>query len=576
MTPVTDLVRRLLAMLGSLGALVATSATAQEASWLTGVVRDAANSPAAGITVEVLRTATPGIPDYLSEEPSQPPVVIASTRTDERGHFLLRHAPAGRVAVVARDGTERRSEVVTPVAPGARLDLTLHPLTTLTGQLVARVTDADGTTREEPLEGVTVVANGPRRSAVPGVYGIADGVLAVDSNRTDAAGRFRLRALAGMPVTVLAGRPLGVAGRVSLTAPTDDPIHLGPEVRRVKVRVVDPEGAPVSGAEPWHRITACQPTGADGTAEWLVGSSTNGPVRAPGYRPDYVTWDAPEPTIVLEPAIQRRARLVRNGQPLVGARLRVAALAVGEGGSGPVPFSSTTDEEGRVELPGVGTEWGAVVWLDETDLFRRAFDLAAAPTDAAMDRGDIDLSVHVCAGEVRDSDGVPAAHVPLFVLPTTDPFGGRMPFAQQTMHFTDHAGRFQIRALGRTPRRIAVRSARSLTRIVEWQPGTTEPLEIRLEAAELLRGTVVDTNGSPLAGVFVHASAFQDAEELHPFGLWVTYAETDAEGRFTLAAVVPEHEHEIRTSRPGSAGTPAKIHATPGASDLEFVFPVDR
>lgn len=247
--------------------------------------------------------------------------------TDQRGEFLLPHIKPGLVRI----GLHHAESMVDPprVVVEVRVGVTAGPVTlsaTPAAIVTGRVVDKEG----NPLAGAYVNGTG--------------NWTYTDTDETDESGAFRIALRRGSPAEVKAYRPGWRQVRPtpgSLYSEGELEIVLESELPSAphRVLVVDAlSGDPVFRAglsiQSAPELAMVEPSLVTQPAEGLPVELTLGSrlmVAGEGYEARTVTIDElpstpPNLTVKLEPAVGIRGRLVEGGQPVVGARVKVASV----------------------------------------------------------------------------------------------------------------------------------------------------------------------------------------------------------------------------------------------------------
>src|SRR5262245_55411340 len=182
---------------------------------------------------------------------------------------------------------------------------------------------------------------------------------------------------------------------------------------------------------------------------------------------------------------------------------------------------------------------------------------ADAPQVAAIDPNGDGLPRMMVSGRVvgGDGQGVPNADVAILAEQDRPPgdrdFNVHMRRKVVTAGRADRDGRFRISA----PRPVVGKDynfyclARGDGQAVAWQPLQTvvdgPELVLKLEAAQQVKGWLVDAAGAPAAGVQLRVGGFRRLPDIMPIfadevvtAAWPAPATTDAEGRFLLNGVL--------------------------------------
>ena len=511
-------------------------------------------------TLQVLSPEDKGVEGALVALGDQPHITGVSG-PDGKLQVVLQKGATVETWAIHADGRRARTRLGPPPTDAEEpLTLLLPDRLSLVGRLI------DAESRKAVADGVVWDVRNPARA-----------------ERSDAAGGFVLGGPAGMRLDLTAGAPgylsadpfdfqLGLDGRPGPT------LALRPAAA-VAGTVVDGDGEPVSGAKVeltervtpgMMRIEIGRPTtvpralsGPDG--EFHIGSidpdnSYDLRVDAEGFAP------AKEPVSGLEPYRTRAGvrvtvgrghavsgRLVDgDGAAVADADVKLTpAPSAGGGGfvrmmrmsGGQASFETASDQEGRFEIVGLPTG------RFDLEAHRRGFAKRRLPgieisqTEATVDLGEVELSYgESLQGYVRDTDGLPIEGVEVFV---SEGGGGMMmvmagpgpgPERDEPDALTDPAGWFTVSDLG-PDERYELRFSRtgfvSATASAIEVP-RVEPVEVSMDPASDIAGTVLDPQGEPIVGAQVMLRRTQTIE----MGgnvmamMMMTDAATDQEGRF--------------------------------------------
>lgn len=394
---------------------------------------------------------------------------------------------------------------------------------------------------------------------------------------TDAAGRFRFRGRQpGERLELLAAAP-GLAPAVELVAAGGAAVELVlGEGRALRGRVVGESGQPVAGAsvglvflppdrplttvvEDGHRIVDHH-TRTDGEGAFLL------PDLPPGRydvlvdaRPAWALRELREVElpedrgvdlgeVTLEAGVALDLRVVdAEGAPVEEAHVSHQAHQAGGGAvtrsrnmetrSTGRDAGRTTDAEGRHRIEGLAPRQPLDLWVTKQGWIAAQLSQVVPPLEeelvVVLDRG---LSL---AGRVLTDDGRPAAgaSVSLTQRWAIEHSGGSSSTSSSTSTRADDDGRFLFQGL--RPALDVEVSARweglTGTAIVEDPPqrGAFAPLEIRLQPAPRVVGSVTDGEGRPVSGATVEVAPAASGARAVRQGGWAT---TDASGRFDLIA----------------------------------------
>lgn len=520
-------------------------------------------------------------------------------RTDAQGRLRLPVPATGsvRLQMLLADG--RQVAVQLARSPAERT-FTLADPAVLTGQVV----DEQG---RKPMSGALVWT-----TLDPGAF-----------VRTDAQGRFRLPApwRRRFEVEVLAAGFLAkkVAIPVPQLASGRGALFALTRAAAVRGKVTDPSGRPLPGATvlaiPAAAVGERAFDPSDPVADRAV-SDAQGGFALPQLRPGetyevrasragafpvsqrLTLGDAlggPRAlTLVLAPARAARGKVQDSaGKPIQGAEVVLRPALRPDSQRVPSPSGEPAGPDAvTVESDGQGVFSIAACPVPEFELQIRKKGYAPAllpalrlpaetkpPAGKSEDPADLGIVTlrpgARLAGRVVDrrDRAIPGAEV--FALERlvgvneiVAALKGRQPAAT-----TDAEGRFAIEDLAQgTPVHLIVRSPGFLTQTVRAvRPPTEKPLVVRMEAANVLRGRVVDESDAPIPGARVdlrwqdHLPEDRERRVGEPV---FRGARTDADGRFELREIptgtaylgvtapgfVPTEGRELELPRPAEAG----------------------
>ena len=529
------------------------------------------SSPQATFTLDDPRTIRGRVVDQESREPIAGALVWAGTtetaRTDAGGGYSLRLPPPwsggsrGIPVQAAAPGYVSRWEPVAPAGPIGPT-LALGPAAGLGG----RVFDVD----QKALAGVEIdvsVVARERRRARPDRWQKRQA-------RTGDDGRFEVRGLvAGQAYRLRLVKAGFAPGKLEVEALKPFEQRAGLEAvlhrgRRAVGLVVDEQELPVAGAvvrleeasDPRRRrlrrfgTTAPPPqdtTGVDGGFQipdlaaggydLKVESPGFGPVKVPGIEVPEGAGDVDLGTVVLSPGVAIEGLVVdAEGRPLAGIEIRA-----GEPSRFPLPAAfqlmmlaretpAITGADGRFAVPDrrQGERLDLVVSGD--GYVTLAVAGVTAPPEEPLEVV-LKQSSRV-SGRVVDPRGEPIAGAS--VEARAEGLGGSGGGGMSSLNRsrTDADGGFELRAV--EPGLVTV--AASATGFQEAQlsgleaaaGGELRDVELVLRPGAMVRGTVLDAGGEPVAGARVWISA---TGEERP----EAYATTDGDGRFEITGVRP-------------------------------------
>jgi carboxypeptidase family protein len=322
-----------------------------------------------------------------------------------------------------------------------------------------------------------------------------------------------------------------------------------PPARRLQVRVTDPAGRPLAGAEVgvtplaggadaaggWRPAPAAATTGPEGSAALPAAPSV--PlllaVSAPGfplYRQEIAPTAPAEILVRLKPGLPRKVEArSREGQPVQGV-----AVATADGH----PLG-TTDASGRLEV--------AVAAGEALPLRLLAADgrWARGTLKAAPDGGGPAVFLLEPPEEIRGQ---------VVDRQTRRPVAGALVWVDGsplTMASTDAAGRYTLRlsAGGEAGLRAAAAgylAGRALSAPAAAPRGPRQMPALALAPAVAVQGLVVDGTGRPLADVDLRAAS-SDRRSADPD----PRARTGPKGTFRLSGLAPGEAYRLSASRDG-------------------------
>jgi protocatechuate 3,4-dioxygenase beta subunit/5-hydroxyisourate hydrolase-like protein (transthyretin family) len=471
---------------------------------ITGTVREGrSGAPAAGAIVEAR--------DGLSREatPWDQPTGLIRATADVQGRFTLSGLGPGTytVSAVARGAGRARRHAV---ASGARIELLLVPA----GSAAGVVLGPDGA----PSAGALVRIESTTGTGIPG-----DGLVVAD-----ATGHFELFGLEAGRYRVMARqKALAPAWRtisVDRQETADASLRLGPSLAVIG-RVVDAEHralrghvsvADVDGAAPPAALATLlqADTAADGT--FRLGPVPAGVValtirgaRSGSHRVD-VPGAAPGHTVVdlgtlaldggdaIRGVVQdHRGRSVRNVRVIAQEAAQPVAQAVSA-----VAAEDTTSADGSFVIAGLVAE-----------RYRIAVDAPGLGTaDREAQRGDAGVVLVIqengrVTGRVSDAAGAPVDGYRLLVRPQPALRNGGSRGTRREVEAADAAFSLAVQPATYLIDIMAPdREPVSVPNVVVEAGRTVDLGEVRLGTGGVVRGTVVDTTGAPVAGAVVTAA----------------------------------------------------------------------
>jgi protocatechuate 3,4-dioxygenase beta subunit len=548
-----------------------------------GTVVDLHGAPIVGARVRALRAAprldaSAGSVGVLDAQVGSDPDVLAVARSDAAGEFLLRTSRSGAVTVDASaDGfATGRAPLILESNSSSAVRIVLAPGATIRGR-VRRMNGA-------PVVGAKVVALvADRRLPLANLEARA-------SSHTDRVGRFEIAGLEprahGLCVLVTGRlrwvRPMVLAGA---EGPFDIVLVGG---ARLEGTVRNEDGQPLSRAHV-EALVADQRLSAktDESGRYAIEDLSPGKLRrvsvfCPEYAqhptgraryflsPDGLGWlesgRTLEHDVVLTRGSTIHGRVVRStdGTPCAGAEVTAVGWFMNMRG---LP-TAVADGEGRFRLEGLDTRrWVLVVRFpgfgqpglaealqgDRAALKRWAVEIEP---DRREER--VDLVVEPLArieGLVRSSGGEPVPVARIVARRQVRPYAARLLRLDPDPVAPDDRGRFRMSVapgVALTVEATADGFAPSRSSPLTLSAGeSVEDLELVLEPAGRLTGTVIDEVGAPVVGAVVQAVARPDDE-------WSLDAHLDSvrgtltldQGRFAIGGL-PRGSIVVRASAAG-------------------------
>ena len=479
----------------------------ERAAEIQGRVVDAGGRPLPGTGLEARR---------VGDGFQAPAEIEAWATADTEGSFRLaglRPGASYRLSA-ARDGyatAEVEAEAAPPAAPGPGLRLVLRPGRAAFGF----VRDLD----ERPLSGVEVrlrpAGAGPRSIGVPApseeTVPQDDPWLAV----TGVEGRFETRDVPARRLDVTArGRGLAPLTVRGLELPPGlRPVDLGTLYlepgARVEGRVLDPDGAPLAGAEIWSASSSGRPpvlafdrpappaalsdaAGRFAVEDLAPGLAVDLWVGRDGFLPAVLTGIEAPSARPIEVELRRAATLAgrvvdADGRAIEGAE--VSARIEAAGAEPPVSgtAAAVTDGAGRFELADVAP--GRL----RVDAFAEGFQASSEQTFGLAAGERLEQAVFVLErgaaleGWVSDHRG--------------DPVAGARVLSGRHGASTDADGAYRLAGLPPGSARVEVRheAYNRLERTVEIEPGS-QRADFELIGGHAVAGRVIDDSGLPVEG----------------------------------------------------------------------------
>ena len=174
--------------------------------------------------------------------------------------------------------------------------------------------------------------------------------------------------------------------------------------------------------------------------------------------------------------------------------------------------------------------------------------------------GAAKASANEINGLVTDSEGKPAPHVLVSLLPSFSP----------TEKQTDSEGRFTLTfnpnqfgaAAATQPIVVARDPPRNLAAVLDLEEGATNA-SVRLEPALTLAGRITDPNGKPLTNA--QAQALFHTERMASY--LGPPVRADAEGRFEIKGLPPGRQYSVNTSARGFGRELREVPASDSATN---------
>lgn len=402
-----------------------------------GVIVDPDGKPVPGATVREVRRPLDGLRETTARRMGHGTRLGAATETNEHGKFVLKVPAGGTFGIVAMRGADERSQVVAPAAPAGQHRLVLRRLARVRGH-ITDVETIDGEPRQRPPRRRIVRSVGTVISNVPGRKPLADfGVI--DEVTCDADGTFELAILEDQ-ACYLTDRFW--RERVLATRARKAPFELRLPVRRVASRVVHNLTGDAVPTALLHVDDKQLPVAQDGSFATYIPIGRPLRITAPGFygfvhSGNYITSSVGLPEAATATLVLRRP----DGSPAANVELFARPWPVRSRSNGPM-IRYRTDQDGRTVL----------TRMMDND-YELMADFGGRLTRIATVEGGIDdqtipvsTATYTVRGTVVDPDGLPCAHIPVYVG-QPDQLDDRLLPAQQPAAFTDHAGKFVIPSL---------------------------------------------------------------------------------------------------------------------------------
>ncbi len=417
-----------------------------------------------------------------------------------------------------------------------------------------------------------------RGRLMPGVTVIADPETCALPLKTDSKGAFAFPSIAAPPaMTAVLVRAPGKVASAYLSVEQPVELTLKPAAS-LQLTFVDARGQPVAGVEgglSGQDLARPQQVPSDAKGQWPVAELIDGVLQLRVNHPWVLISDAKLPVkgatrlrAVVAPAVTVTGRVVDGqGNPISGANIVVQQPGASEAVKDALRMvSRNTDVNGGYELQGLLP--GRYEVVAKSAAFGESSLVLTAPGQA-----DFTLaSPFVLEAEVADPSGKPLekVYVSFRVKGDSNP-------NYNLGAFTGPDGRFRY-ALN-NPGSFEVSVNGSKPQLSELPGG--KPLRFVIEAGGLLRGVVVDAEGTPRGGVRVQAvsaslpqviSARMLKQPFDPAGLVATAkamrmyeeATTGDDGLFTIPRgknMVLFAETGVEATDPvtGKPGTPVRL-----------------
>lgn len=458
-------------------------------------------------------------------------------------------------------------------APRSRLEAVVDPLRLARAAVSGTVTDVQG----RPIAGAQVCA----RTGAPElassetrkarcVQAGRDGRYRVD----DLLGvRYSLSASAAghIPAQYEVGEGAGRRTWVQLR-PADEAtgVDIELEAGGVEVRgvVKDLSGGAIEGAQVAvdYGVALSDEDGA--FAMWVRPGPTWASARADGYASGFTEGVAPghlfEIFLTPESVLVGKVVRVADGTPVEGARVTAQS-----GGWGWNDASAISDAGGNFRLDGLepGAYKAQAVADDATGM---------AEEQAILGLGETSAQIVIQAHPAFSAEGrvvvAGAAGCDEGSVALRDDANARGAHAE-----LEADGRFHLRGLLPGEHQVQVRCAGHVS--AERYPRVTiadssvKELRYEVTAGRAIRGVVVDDRGQGVAKIRVNATAKPDPSKPRAQQTSAWAGETDAQGRFVLAGLLPGDYDVGLSTWPRARALPDKPHAVklPAGADLEGV-----
>jgi protocatechuate 3,4-dioxygenase beta subunit len=538
---------------------------------VTGVVADLTGGPIANARV------------WSSGSWNDHDAAMATTETDTQGKFSL-WVKQGQVTVhAAADGYADDSESTT--APG-KLELLLTPESSLSGTVVDAATN-------QPVEGARVMVGTSE-------WGWDEG----ETVFSNAQGAFRVARLTPGRYIAVSRTDRGYGRTEGSTL-----VGLGQHVDGIVVKLFPAhriEGKVVlstTKAICEHASLSLRDLGKD---KWIeTRRNPDGTLYADGVLPGtynveadcqgYQSRDKYEPIVIadhdatglvweVDPGATVRGRVVtKGGDPVEDAS--ISARTIGGGARDKAGWASASSaRDGKYEL--VGLKPGTYKLEVSTDRGigpRDGYKITVAP-GADVERELVVEDGGTIKGVVVDAEGKPVAGIDIDARATSDTWS----FGQD--HKSDDAGEFALQPLRPGEYRVTARRSWSdqlrkpgtnddakQGEKVTVRPNVTATVRLVVESQSgVIKGTVVDTEGKPVADAFVSAARESDAAGAQKSSVQETRWSWDerpvitaTDGAFSVGKLSPG-VYTVRAYRKGGGEAVAEHVALGGTARLQI------